>query len=283
MATVAPTAFTTQDLVYLRHGDRDMAMRLFKPEGNGPFPVVLNLHGGAWCNGDLNECRQRDEAIASAGMASAAIDFRHAGDGYPTSLIDINYALRWLKAQAGELGLDAEHVAIAGQSSGGHLAMLSAMRHEHAAYRAVELSGSEDATVRCVGMTWPVMNPFSRYRHALRERARPEPPAWAGDIPERHDLYWKNEANMSEGNPMLALERGEAVATPPAIWIQGTPDPVHDYLDPDCELGVNEPERFAARYREAGGSVEVVYIEQSDRANLSLAPLTAFLSKHLLG
>ena len=282
MATVAESSTSVQDLVYLRHGERELAMRLFKPHGNTPVPVVLNLHGGAWCNGDLNECRQRDEAIAGAGMASAAIDFRHAGDGYPTSLIDINYALRWLKHEAAGLGLDASRVGIAGQSSGGHLAMLSAMRHAHEPYRAVALPGSEDAHVRCVGMTWPVINPYSRYHHALRERARAEPSKWAGDIPERHDLYWKNEDNMTEGSPMLALERGEPVATPPAVWIQGTPDPVHDYPDPDCELGINEPERFATRYREAGGSIDVVYIEQSDRANLCLAPLTAFLSKHLL-
>ena len=38
------------------------------------------------------------------------------------------------------------------------------------------------------------------------------PPAWVGDLPERHDRYWKNEPNMAEGNPMLALERGEKVA-----------------------------------------------------------------------
>jgi len=87
---------------------------------------------------------------------------------------------------------------------------------------------------------------------------------------------------MQEGNPTLALERGEPVRTPPAIWIQGRPDPVHDFRDTESELSVNEPERFTRRYREAGGRIEVVHIEQRDRAEQSLAPLTAFLREQLL-
>ncbi len=107
-------------------------------------------------------------------------------------------------------------------------------------------------------MLWPVINPLSRYRHALRARAGANPPAWVGNIPDRHDLYWKTEANMTEGNPMLALERGEKVKTPPALWLQGRPDPVHDYRDPEAPIPGNEPERFAANYRRAGGEIELL-------------------------
>ena len=45
--------FTTQDFEYVRHGDRGLALRLYRPTGPGPFPVVIDLHGGAWTNGDL--------------------------------------------------------------------------------------------------------------------------------------------------------------------------------------------------------------------------------------
>ena len=58
-------------------------------------------------------------------------------------------------------------------------------------------------------MQWPVINPLSRYRNAVRLKASENPPAWVGDIPSRHDLYWKTEAAMEEGNPLLLLERGE--------------------------------------------------------------------------
>ncbi len=277
---------TTEDIEYLRHGDRAMKLRLFRPEGAGPFPIVVDLHGGAWNKGDLSECQKRDEYLAQRGIAAAALDFRHAADGYPTSCADINYAIRWIKAHARDLRIDPNRVGITGQSSGGHLAMLCAMRPADPRYAAIPLGGgsSIDASVRCVGMTWPVINPLSRYHNALRGRASANPPAWIGDIPERHDTYWKTEANMAEGNPMLALERGEKLVTPPAIWVQGKPDPVHDYRDPESPVAMNEPERFVLNYRKAGGEIELVYIEQSKRdTDVSSAPLADFFAKHLAG
>jgi acetyl esterase/lipase len=277
-------AFTTEDIEYLRHGDAALTLRLHRPAGAGPFPTVVDLHGGAWCKNDLTACGPRDEVLAEAGFAAAALDFRHAGDGYPTSLIDINYAVRWLKAHAGDYGLDASRVALVGQSSGGHLAMLAAMRPEDSRYASIALEAGApdvDARVQCVGMLWPVINPLSRYRNALRERAKSPPAEWVGDIPESHDLYWVTDEKMTDGNPVVALETGEAIETPPAIWIQGRPDPVHDYLDPESDLGLNEPERFVHRYREAGGDIELVDIDNAARASASIDPLTAFLRKHL--
>jgi len=256
-------------------------LRLFRPAAKGPFPVVVDLHGGAWNNGDLNQSTERGEGLAAAGIAVAALDFRHAADGYPSSLVDANYAVRWLKARANELRLDAARVGISGNSSGGHLAMLAAMRPDDPRYAALPLAGGHDARVGAVAMLWPVINPLSRYRYAKRLLASAEPPAWPNGIPERHDTYWGDEATMAEGNPMLALERGEQVETPPAVWIQGRPDPVHDYLDVESGQALNEPERFAANYRRAGGAIEVVYIDQAERAARQVEPLVAFFRKHL--
>jgi acetyl esterase len=277
--------FGTEDFEYLRHGDRGLKLRVFRPRGDGPFPAVIDLHGGAWCNGDLNECKARDEVLAASGLVAIALDFRHADDAYPTSLIDINYAIRWVKANAAKLGVRADRIGLSGQSSGGHLAMLAAMRPRDPRYLSVAPpAGSPvvDATVQCVAMTWPVINPLSRYRHARRARDTANPPAWVGNIPERHDTYWKTEANMAEGNPVLALERGEKVMTPPALWVQGRPDIVHDYRDPESPIDGNEPERFVADYRKAGGSIELLYIDYATRAgNASHDPVTAFFHMHL--
>ena len=277
--------YTTQDVEYLRHGERGFMARLFKPQGAGPFPAVVEVHGGAWCNGDLNECRIYAEGFARAGLAVAAIDFRHAGDGYPTSLADINYAIRWVKAHASELNTRADLVGIAGQSSGGHLAMLAAMRPNDPRYAAIQLPSSApaaDATVRAVAMLWPVINPLSGYRHALRARDSANPPAWVGSIPQRHDLYWKTEANMAEGNPTLILERREPALTPPAIWIQGQPDPVHDYLDLESPIRENEPQRFVAQYRKAGGEIDLLYIDNAKKQGEgSFAPAAAFFHRHI--
>jgi acetyl esterase/lipase len=275
--------FTTEEIEYLRYGERALKLRLYKPRGAGPFPTVVDLHGGAWGKGSLEECRGRDEVLAKAGLLVAALDFRDGKDGYPTALVDINYAIRWLKARATQLQTRADLVGIAGQSSGGHLAMLAAMRPNDPRYTAIPLpagSPAVDATVRSVAMAWPVINPLSRYRNALRERAKGT--AWVGDIPERQTSFWKNDENMTDGNPVLILERGEKVPMPPALWVQGRPDPVHDYRDPESPVALNEPERFAARYRKAGGTIELLYIDQAARTTAaSHDPIAAFFLREM--
>jgi acetyl esterase/lipase len=278
-----PFDYTVADFKYVEHKGVGQRLRLFMPVGTGPFPVVVDIHGGAWCNGDLKDCEARDLALVREGFAVAAVNFRHAGDGYPASSTDINYAIRWLKAHAGKLDLDANKVGLSGQSSGGHLAMLAAMRPDDARYASIPSpDGADvDASVQAVVMQWPVINPLSRYRNAVRLRDSGNPPAWVGDIPDRHDLHWKTEAAMEEGNPMLILERGETVPLVPALWIQGTPDPTHDYRDPAGSFDGNEPERFASNYRKAGGSLELMYIDNATRATASIEPTVAFFKQHL--
>jgi acetyl esterase/lipase len=275
--------FTTEDIEYLRHGTRGLKLRLYKPRGAGPFPAVIDLHGGAWGKGSLEECKARDEALAQAGLLVAGLDFRDGNDGYPTALVDINYAIRWLKARASQLNTRADLVGICGASSGGHLAMLAAMRPNDPRYAAIPLpagSPSVDATVRSVVMAWPVINPLSRYRNAVRGRAAGE--KWVGDIPERQGSFWKNDENMIDGNPVLMLERGEKVVMPPSLWVQGRPDQVHDYRDPESPVALNEPERFAANYRKAGGRIEMLYIEQAARSGPAAHdPIAAFFMREM--
>jgi len=201
--------------------------------------------------------------MASHGIVSIALDFRSGNtDPYPASVQDINYAVRWAKAHAKELKTRPDLIGISGQSSGGHLAMLVAMRPNDPRYAAIPLPAGtppQDATVRAVVMSWPVINPLSRYRHAKRQLAAGKD--WAKPIIPRHDSYWTSEANMTEGNPMLALERGEKVQLPPAVWFQGRGDIVHDYKDEDSSFAGNEPQRFTANYQKAGGDIALSYID----------------------
>ena len=278
-------AITTEDVEYLRHGDKRLVARLYRPTGAGPFAAVVDLHGGAWTSGDLTGTRGLDETLAKNGVVAASLEFRHQADGYPTSLVDINYAIRWLKARARDFKVDPGRVGIAGQSSGGHLAMLAAMRPNDARYASIPSpAGSPpvDASVRAVAMSWPVINPLSRYRHAQKAASSANPPAFSIGMKEKHDLYWKTEAAMAEGNPMLILERAERAAMPPALWVQGRPDIVHDYHDDDSSFPGNEPERFISNYRNAGGDIEIVYVDNEKRStSASFDPIAAFFKKHL--
>jgi acetyl esterase/lipase len=204
--------FEVEDLEYLRHKEKPLLARVFRPRGAGPFPALVECHGGAWCLSDRTTERLRHEAMAKHGVVSIALDFRSGNeDAYPASVQDINYAVRWTKLNAGMLKTRPELVGLSGQSSGGHLAMLVAMRPHDARYAAIPLpagSSAQDASVRCVVMSWPVINPLSRYRFAKRTLAGANPPEWPKTIIPRHDAYWRSEDNMAEGNPMLALERG---------------------------------------------------------------------------
>jgi acetyl esterase/lipase len=278
-------AFTTQDVEYIRHGDTSWMAKLYLPAGDGPFPMVIDLHGGAWSSGDLADCDERDKVLAASGIVVAAINFRHAADGYPTSLADINFATRWMKANAAKFRGNPNAVGLSGTSSGGHLAMLSAMRPNDARYAAIPSPagiGNVDATVQAIVMQWPVINPVSRYNHARRLRDSANPPAWIGNIPERQEMYWKSEAAMREGNPVLILEKGEKVLTPPTLWIQGQPDQTHDYRDPESPVDWNEPLRFSLNYRKAGGFIETLYIDNATKAsNLSHEPTAAFFHRFL--
>jgi len=286
--------FDVEDVEYLRHGDRPLLARVFRPRGAGPFPALVECHGGAWCLSDRTTERLRHEAMAAHDIVSIALDFRSGNeDPYPASVQDINYAVRWAKANAAALKTRLDLIGLSGQSSGGHLAMLVAMRPHDPRYAAIPLAGASasapDASVRCVVMSWPVINPFSRYRHARRELASANPPEWPKSIIARQDAYWRSEANMAEGNPLMALERSEKVVTPPAVWFQGRGDVLHDYKDADSDFPGNEPQRFVAAYRKAGGEIALEYIDMDRHAGHSpdlsktgdmFARMAAFVGRH---
>ncbi|MGQ0749963.1 MAG: alpha/beta hydrolase [Betaproteobacteria bacterium] len=239
-----------EDIEYLRHGDKPLLARVYKPRGTGPFPLVIDVHGGAWCKKDRTSDAGTDEPLATSGVVVVALDFRMGAEGrYPASIADVNYAIRWCKARAKQFGASPDRIGILGVSSGGHQAMIVAMRPDEPRYNAVPLPGNEkiDASVRCVVLCWPVIDPLGRYEYAHKEKDGPlakQAQEWI----KCHNEYWASEDAMSEGSPTRALERGEPVRTPPTIYIQGKADVAHP---------VPDRERFLAGYRKAGGRVEL--------------------------
>jgi len=251
MAAAAPKSFEHQvdleDVEYLRHGDAPLLARLFKPRGQGPFPAIVELHGGAWCLGDRLNDDRINEQLARAGILVAALDFRVPPvASYPASLQDINYGIRWLKSQAAKLGTRASMISTFGISSGGHQAMLLGMRPRDTRYASIALAG--DATVRCVILGAPVIDPIGRYRYAKGLKEKGKPPEFVDMVLPLHDKYWKTEDAMSEASPVQMLERGEKVETPPVLYIQDSRDIVH----PRAQL-----DRFVELYRKAGGAVDL--------------------------
>lgn len=255
--------FDARDIEYLRHGDAPLLARLYTPRGLGPFPLLVECHGGGWCANDRFAERLRHEALAAHGVIAMALDFRSGEEApYPASVQDINYAVRWAKAHASALKTRQDWVGLSGMSSGGHLAMLAAMRPHDPRYASIELPDSAaDASVRFIVLSWPVINPLSRYRYAKRMAASADPPSWAAAIALRHETFWQNEANMTDGNPVLALERGEHVDLPAALYVQAREDALHNYRDPESPFEGNEPYRFVDDYRRAGGRITLEHVD----------------------
>jgi len=267
-AELATYAIDVTDIEYLRHGDKPLLARLYKPRGTGPFPIIVDLHGGAWCKKDRMSDAGTDEPLAKSGVIVVALDFRMPPDaGYPASLADVNYAIRWCKAHAAEWNGRADRVGVLGVSSGGHQAMLAAMRPADMRYAALPLAGKSavDAKVHCAVMCWPVIDPLGRYQYAKAaqkgndEKLKKSADEWV----ICHDKYWGSEAAMTEGNPTLALERGEKTDLPPVLYLQGTADIAHPKPNRD---------QFIASYRKAGGRVDLHLFEGVGEAFITNDP-----------
>lgn len=261
-------AIDVEDIEYLRHGDKPLLARIYKPRGEGPFPLIIDLHGGAWCKKDRTSDAGTDEPLAKSGVVVVALDFRMPPQAqYPASLADVNYAIRWCKSRAAELKTRPDLVGILGVSSGGHQAMLAAMRPDDARYGAIPLAGhpAVDATVRAVVLCWPVIDPLGRFEYA-RGLQGGEHDKQAKEWIRSHTAYWPHESDMAEGNPTRALARGEPVRMPPVIYLQGTADLAHPVVYRD---------RFIADYRKAGGRVELHLFDGVGEAFITNDPHSA--------
>src|SRR6266545_2498484 len=113
-----------RDIEYQRQAGKAWLARIYQPRGAGPFPTIVDVHGGAWNNGDRLNDTVMNQALAAQGILTVAIDFRQPPEaGYPASICDMNLAIRWLKVHASEYG-GTPKVGALGVSSGGHLVLL---------------------------------------------------------------------------------------------------------------------------------------------------------------
>jgi acetyl esterase len=104
--------------------------RLYRPAGEGPLPLVAYLHGGGWMLGSIESFDTVVRALANAsGAIVVSVGYRLAPEApFPAGLEDCLCAVRWLAANAAELGGDPERLAVAGDSAGGNLATVVARR-----------------------------------------------------------------------------------------------------------------------------------------------------------
>jgi acetyl esterase/lipase len=252
-ATYDPAAHVDVDVSeveFRRNAAGRMLMaRIYKPKGPGPFPTVLDLHGGAWNRKDRKAEEPMDRALAASGLLVVAVDMTLAPEApYPACVQDANYAVRWLKTKAATWNGDVAKLGIYGSSSGGHVAELLGLRPRDPRYNAIPLTEAPnvDATVAWVATRSPISNTFARFQNAENRHN--------ANMVKNNTVFFKPWETIHESNPQEILEREEKVTLLPLLIMQGALD---DNVLPEVQ------EKFVKTYKAAGGNVEFHLFENS--------------------
>jgi acetyl esterase/lipase len=117
-----------ENIVYKTIADRHLHMDIYRPAKSGKFPALLMIHGGGWRSGNKSMEKPMAKQIAAAGYVTIPVEYRLSLEAkYPAAIHDIKAAIRFIKDNAEQYGIDTTRIAIEGESAGGHLAMLVAM------------------------------------------------------------------------------------------------------------------------------------------------------------
>jgi acetyl esterase/lipase len=255
---------------------RMLMARIYQPAGAGPFPTVLDLHGGAWNAKDRRAEEPMDRAIASSGVLVVAIDLTLAPEApYPACVQDANYGVRWLKTNAKAWNGDPSKIGVYGSSSGGHVAELLGLRPRDPRYNAIPLPGGSnvDATVAYIAMRSPISNTFARYENAVEKKRDP--------MIANNKAFFVPWDTIHESNPQEILERHERVSLAPLLIMQGA-------LDDNVLPAVQE--KFAKTYQTAGGACDFHVFENSEhewvakegpQTDKARAMVKAFIARHV--
>jgi acetyl esterase len=122
-AVLAAAPLDRKDVEYARPGGKPVLLDLHVPDGAGPFPAAILIHGGGFDEGSKStNVRPLFDPLANAGFAWFSIDYRMAPEfRLPAASDDVNSAIRWVKANAKEYRVDVSKIAIIGESAGGFL------------------------------------------------------------------------------------------------------------------------------------------------------------------
>jgi acetyl esterase len=214
-------------------------LRLYRPAGvadSRRLPVLVYFHGGGWVIGDLEThdvlCRQ---VTAEAGVSVVAVDYRLAPEHkYPAAVDDAWAATRWIVAHAAELGIDAERVAVGGDSAGGNLAAVVALFARDASAPRIALQL----------LIYPVTD--------LASESQSYADLADGYMLTRDSMRWFRAQYLSKeedaANWRVSPLRAPSLAgAAPALVITAGYDPLRD-----------EGDAYARRLREAGVTVDAV-------------------------
>lgn len=200
----------TADIEFAKPDGVSLTLDAFVPEGAGPFPTVILVHGGGFDKGDKNTyIKPLFEPLSQAGFVWFTINYRLAGQQpWPACLEDVESAVRWVKAHAAEYKVDVKRIALVGESAGGHL---------------VSYAGTRSQGDTQVAAVVPFYAP-----HDLEIRARARQEVKEGAAKMFQVNVKPGEADfvkLGKASPINAVKSG----MPPYLLIHGDQDPTVPY------------------------------------------------------
>jgi acetyl esterase/lipase len=238
VSMVAPAPYAIEvkkDIVYATVDGRNLLLDLYLPAGVAQPPLLVWVHGGAWRSGTK---AQVPMVFVENGFATASLDFRLSTEArFPANVHDIKAAIRFLRAKGAEYGYRRERIAIAGSSSGGHLAALVGVTNGHK-----ELEGTlgshtrESSDVAAIVSYYGASNLTTILAqstpHGLGVR-RPALELLLGALPDSA----KSLAELA--SPVFHIDRRD----PPLLLIHGDQDP---------QMPINQSHELQGGYQKLG-------------------------------
>ncbi len=213
----------------------ELKLRVYTPNGKGPFPILMYFHGGGFVIGDLDTfdslCR---ETCGGAGVVVVSVDYRLAPEHpFPAASDDCLAATRWAAANADKLNGDASRLGVSGDSAGGNLAAVTAIR----------LRDEGGPALRAQLLVYPVVDADPAAYPSMTENAE-------GYLLSRADMNWfvghyvKDAAALASA-VLCPIKAASHQGLPPALVITAEFDPLRD-----------EGNAYAAKLKAAGVAVE---------------------------
>lgn len=170
---------------YAQDGNPYHLMDVYMPEGEGPFPALVYVHGGSWVDGQRDGCDTTGEFYARRGIAGFSIDYTLAtknSSSWPQAIQDVILAIRHIKENSARYQIDPERVAVMGESAGGHLVSLAGTLSGNESFLAGASGNPEISSRVClvadyfgptdfqfIGETGPSFSPYSLIETFLGE------------------------------------------------------------------------------------------------------------------
>ncbi len=210
-----PRVKTERDIPYTKAGGADLKLDIAAPEqGEGPFPAILVIHGGAWRAGDKGDVAGVLREFAAHGYVAVSPQYRFCPkEPFPAQVHDVKAAVRWMKAHAKERRIDPDRIGAIGFSAGGHLALMLGVTGPGDGLEGEVSAGAADTRIRAV------VNYFGPADLGARDIPEPSKPLvrdFLGAAPtEKPEL-------AARASPRTYVSRDDA----PILTFQGTKDPL---------------------------------------------------------